>query len=110
MKKIAMFLACVCFTITTQLNAQSADAPGLPYQVDEIAALIFDAFENPNYTNAYLLFLNKEEAFPKLKAGNKLNAEEKKQVNQFVSTQVAIIQRLQIERKRNYDRFYLNNN
>lgn len=88
--------------------SQASDAPGLPYHVPAIMEIITDAVESPTDTNAFVGMLFEAQDFPAFQMGQPLSQEEFQAIEEWVSTHVSIMQEFQKERKRNYDKFYLN--
>jgi len=102
---VALFIAVSFFT--NRAYSQASDAPGLPYYVPAIMEIITDAAEQPTDTNAYVTMLFEAQDFPEIVLGESLDNETLSEIEEWVSTHVAIMQEFQKQRKINYDTFYL---
>ena len=106
-----VFFIVLIFTMSFVSNkaySQASDAPGLPYHVPAIMEIITDAVEQPTDTNGFVSMLFEAQDFPEVVMGEALDNETLAEIQVWVETHVAIMQEFQKERKRNYDKFYLN--
>jgi len=103
---IAMFFA--MSVLGNRAFAQASDAPGLPYHVPTIMEIITEAVEQPTDTNAFVSMLYEAQDFPAIVLGQALDNATLADIQTWVETHVVIMQEFQKERKRNYDKFYLN--
>ncbi|MEX2595824.1 MAG: hypothetical protein WEC59_02760 [Salibacteraceae bacterium] len=94
--------------ISSNIQAQASDAPGLPYHVPTIMEIIEEAVENPSDTNAFVSMLFEKEDFPKVTLGKSLSNGEKDAIRNWVEIHIQEMQEFQQARKKNYDKFYLN--
>ena len=107
-KKIVWLLFVALNVFSVQVFAQASDAPGLPYHVPAIMEIITDAIENPTDTNEFVDMLFNAQEFPSISKGTPLQSSTFSAIETWVSTQVEIMKEFQKERKRNYDKYYLN--
>ena len=109
MKRCYVIIALVVLgTLGNHAFSQASDAPGLPYHVPTIMEIITDAVEQPTDTNAFVSMLYEAQDFPPIVLGQALDNQTLNDIQVWVETHVAIMQEFQKERKRNYDKFYLN--
>lgn len=92
----------------SEAKAQASDEPGLPYHVPHIMEIITNAVEHPTDTNAFVGMLFDAPDFPQVTIGEQLSEETLEDIKKWVETHVEIMQTFQQARKKNYDKFYLN--
>jgi len=84
----SLFLIALQFSFFAQTNKKAtppSDASsGYTYDFDKTNELIIERLSNPNKSNEDVMVLIQEKSFPKLKQGDKIDADFKKKVAEWV--------------------------
>lgn len=105
-------MAVLLFMLSFGVQAQEGlydfptDRAELPYNVEEMVALIQNAYEAPEETNAYALMVEDFPGIPAMKVGEKLSKGQVKRLTKWVEENPSAIESLLIARKKNYDKYF----